>query len=218
MQAIFEASGEKALAAASAKSFEGFRHGRGVFKMDWALSAPIPWKDASLLRAATVHLGGPFERIARSERSIAKGEEAKFPFVLLSQPTLFDPSRAPTGKQIAWAYCHTPPGSRENLRDAIEDEIERYAPGFRDVILARSEMTTADLEKRNANLVGGDVTGGAFDFWRMLKPRREAGHYEISRERGFYVCSASTPPGPGVHGMCGVAAAAAALRRAAISN
>lgn len=206
IKSIFSASNEAGLA----NRFDGFRHGPGVFKMDWALSSPIPWTDPGLSRAGTIHLGGPLERIARSEASLAKGEHAKFPFVLLSQPTLFDPSRAPEGRHVAWAYCHVPAGSRSNLRDVIEDEIERYAPGFRSVVLARSEMDSKALEERNGNLVGGDVAGGEFRFWHMLKPR-PGGPYEISRDRGFFICSASTPPGPGVHGMCGVAAAESAM-------
>lgn len=206
IRSIFEASGETALAS----RFTGFRHGRGVFKMDWALSAPIPWRESALHRAATVHLGGPLDHLVRAEAKPTRGEHPKRPFVLLSQPTLFDPTRAPSGQHVAWGYCHVPHGSTTDMQEAIEDEIERYAPGFRSVVLARNVMGPRELEAKNANLVGGDIGGGDFRFWRMLSPLR-GNPYEISRERGFFICSASTPPGPGVHGMCGYEAVQSAL-------
>jgi phytoene dehydrogenase-like protein len=188
-----------------------FRYGSGVFKLDYALNAPIPWKAAECLRAATVHLGGSFEEIAASEKAIRNGENADRPFVLLAQPSLFDSSRAPTGKHTAWAYCHVPNGSKINMLEKIEDQIERFAPGFRACVLARRVFSPADLESMDANLVGGDVAGGALDIGQFLfRPTRR--HYATS-DRSIYICSASTPPGGGVHGMCGYHAARMALSR-----
>ncbi|MES2963478.1 MAG: NAD(P)/FAD-dependent oxidoreductase [Bdellovibrionota bacterium] len=208
LKSMFESSGET---APLAKQFQNFRHGPGVFKIDWALSKPIPWADQKIASAATVHLGGPLEQIARSESRPSLGEHPRRPFVLLSQPTLFDPSRAPKDRHVAWAYCHVPHGSDRDVQTAIEDEIERYAPGFRSIVLARNVLNTKALEKKNMNLVGGDIGGGEFGFWKMIAPKRN-GPYEISRERGYYICSSSAPPGPGIHGMCGFNAANAALR------
>jgi phytoene dehydrogenase-like protein len=188
-----------------------FRYGSGVFKVDYALNAPIPWKAAECLRAATVHLGGSFEEIAASEKAIRDGENADRPFVLLAQPSLFDSSRAPAGKHTAWAYCHVPNGSKINILEKLEDQIERFAPGFRACVLARRVFSPADLESMDANLVGGDVAGGALDIGQFLfRPTRR--HYATS-DRSIYICSASTPPGGGVHGMCGYHAARMALSR-----
>ena len=186
-----------------------YRYGAGVFKVDYALNAPIPWKAPGCLRAATVHLGGTFEEIAASEKAVRIGHVADHPFVLLAQPSLFDSSRAPEGKHTAWAYCHVPNGSKVNMLEKLEDQIERFAPGFRDCILARRVFSPADLEHMDANLVGGDIGGGVMDIRQFLF-RPTWRHYATSA-RNIYICSASTPPGGGVHGMCGYHAAKVAL-------
>lgn len=189
---------------------ERFRYGPGVFKLDWALAAPIPWKDPACARAATVHVGGTLAEIAAGERDAWAGRLSERPFVLLAQPSLFDPSRAPAGRHTAWAYCHVPRGCETDMTEAIERQIERFAPGFRERVLARHAMGPAQLEARNGNLVGGDITGGAQLagqlFWR---PTRRLYRTPV---KGLYLCSSSTPPGAGVHGLCGYYAAHAALR------
>ena len=188
-----------------------FRYGPGVFKVDYALSEAIPWRAHDCRRSATVHLGGSFEEIAESEKATREGRTSPRPFVLLAQPTLFDPSRAPAGKHIAWAYCRVPNGSKENMLPNIENQIERFAPGFRETILARRAFSPADLEQMDANLVGGDIAGGIIDLRQFLfRPTRR--HYETSVQN-LYLCSASTPPGGAVHGMCGYHAAKTALAR-----
>jgi phytoene dehydrogenase-like protein len=188
-----------------------FRYGPGAFKVDYALSDPIPWKAAECRRAATVHLGGSFREIAASERAVRSGKCADRPFVLLAQPTLFDPSRAPRGKHTAWAYCHVPNGATVDMLENIEDQIERFAPGFRDTVLARRTFDPAMLEGMDSNLVGGDIGGGVLDLRQMLfRPTRKL--YATSA-KNIYICSASTPPGGSVHGMCGYHAAKMALRR-----
>ena len=189
-----------------------YRYGMGAFKMDWALDAPIPWKARECLRAGTVHLGGTLEEIAESERAAWEGRHAERPFVLLAQPSLFDPCRAPAGKHTAWAYCHLPNGSDTDMTERIEAQVERFAPGFRDRVLARSVMPPAELERRNANLVGGDINGGAADLPQLFL--RPTCRLYATPLPDLYLCSASTPPGGGVHGMCGYFAAIAALRRA----
>ena len=188
-----------------------YRYGPGVFKVDYALQEPIPWKAPECSRAITVHLGGSFEEIAASEECMRKGRHAERPFVLLAQSTLFDPTRAPTGKHIAWAYCHVPNGSTFDMLSRLEGQIERFAPGFRDCILARRVFSPAALEAMDANLVGGDIGGGAMDL-RQLLFRPTWSHYTTSA-RDIYLCSSSTPPGGGVHGMCGFHAAKLALSR-----
>ena len=188
-----------------------YRYGAGVFKVDYALNAPIPWKAPDCLRAATVHLGGTFDDIAVSEKAVRRGENADRPFVLLAQPSLFDSTRAPAGQHTAWAYCHVPNGSKVNVLEKLENQIERFAPGFRDCVLARRVFSTADLEHMDANLVGGDIGGGAMDIRQFLF-RPTSRHYATSA-RDIYICSASTPPGGGVHGMCGYHAAKMALSR-----
>ena len=193
------------------KRMEEFRYGPGVFKVDYALSSPIPWKSADCLRATTVHLGGSMAEIAASEAAMASGAIAERPFVLLAQPTLFDPSRAPAGKHIAWAYCHIPNGSTCNMLPRIEGQIERFAPGFRDCVLARRVSSPADLQSMDANLVGGDISGGASDFRQFLF--RPTWRQYATSDKRIYLCSSSTPPGGGVHGMCGYNAAKLALRR-----
>ena len=190
-----------------------FRYGPGVFKLDWALDGPIPWRAAEAARGGTVHLGGTLDEIAASEDAAVSGRHHERPFVLLVQPSLFDPTRAPAGKHTAWAYCHVPSGSRRDMTNAIESQVERYAPGFRDLIAARSAMDSAEVERRNPNYVGGDIIGGVQDL-RQLYTRPVARPVPYSTPvPGLFICSSSTPPGGGVHGMCGYWAARAALRR-----
>ncbi len=183
-----------------------WRYGPGVYKLDWALDGPIPWRAPDCRRAGTVHVGGTLEEIDAWE-SHHRGR----PFVLVAQQSLFDPSRAPAGKHTGWAYCHVPNGSDEDMTEDIEQQIERFAPGFRGRILARHVLTPAALERRNANLVGGDIAGGAIDLRQMFL-RPTARFYRTPLE-GVYICSASTPPGGGVHGMCGYNAAQQALEK-----
>ena len=188
-----------------------FRYGPGVFKVDYALEAPIPWKAVECLSAATVHLGGSFEEIATSEKSMREGKHAERPFVLLAQPTLFDSSRAPQGKHIAWAYCHVPNGSEFDMLARVESQIERFAPGFRDRVLARRVFSSTTLQEMDANLVGGDIAGGAMNFRQILF--RPTWRQYATPAKNIYLCSSSTPPGGGVHGMCGYHAAKLALSR-----
>lgn len=188
-----------------------YRYGPGAFKVDYALSGPIPWKASDCLRAATVHLGGTFEEIAASEKAVRNGKTSDRPFILLAQPSLFDDSRAPVGKHTVWAYCHVPNGSKENMLEKMESQIERFAPGFRDCVLARHVFSPADLESMDANLIGGDIVGGVMDIRQFLF-RPTWRHYATSA-REIYICSSSTPPGGGVHGMCGYHAAKMALSR-----
>jgi len=188
-----------------------FRYGAAAFKVDYALNTPIPWKARDCRRAATVHLGGNFEEIASSEKAVRNGQHAERPFVLLAQPSLFDSSRAPARKHTAWAYCHVPNGSKVNMLEKLENQIERFAPGFRDCVLSRRVFSPADLENMDANLVGGDIGGGVMDM-RQFLARPSWRHYATSA-RDVYICSSSTPPGGGVHGMCGYHAAKMALSR-----
>jgi phytoene dehydrogenase-like protein len=194
------------------RQLDAFRYGMGAFKVDWALDAPIPWRAAVCARAATVHVGGTFEEIAVAERDTWNGRPADRPFVLVTQPSLFDATRAPAGQHTAWAYCHVPHGSAVDMLDRIETQIDRFAPGFRERILARSVMTPADLERRNANLVGGDIGMGVADLAQWFT--RPTWRRYSTPARGVYLCSASTPPGSGVHGMCGYWAAQRALKEA----
>lgn len=186
-----------------------FRYGPAAFKVDYALNGPIPWKASECLRAASVHLGGNFEQIAASENAVRSGHPADRPFVLLAQPTLFDALRAPAGKHIAWAYCHVPNGSQVDMLERLENQIERFAPGFRECVLARRVFSPAQLESMDANLVGGDIGGGVMDLRQFLF-RPTSSHYATSA-KDVYLCSSSTPPGGGVHGMCGYHAAVRAL-------
>ena len=180
----------------------------GVFKVDWALDAPIPWTADACRRAATVHLGGTLAEIADSERD----NRSPRPFVLLAQQSLFDPTRAPDGKHTAWAYCHVPNRASIDMQERIEAQVERFAPGFRDSILARHVFPPAALEAHNRNLVGGDLNGGTMDLGQLLfRPVRSLVPYRTPL-RGVYLCSSSTPPGGGVHGMCGHSAARVALK------
>jgi phytoene dehydrogenase-like protein len=187
-----------------------YRYGPGVFKIDWALGAPIPWTARECAQAGTVHVGGTLDEIAASEEAVWDGRICERPFVLVSQPSLFDATRAPEGKHTAWAYCHVPHASAIDMTGRIEDQIERFAPGFRSRILARHVFTPAQLEQHNANLTGGDISGGA-NTLRQLVFRPTHILYRTPLD-GVYVCSSSTPPGAGVHGMCGFHAARLALR------
>jgi phytoene dehydrogenase-like protein len=190
------------LAGERLPELSAWRYGPGAFKMDWALDGPIPWHAAECRRAATVHLGGSADEIAQWEAA-----HTGRPFVILTQLSLFDDSRAPEGKHTAWAYCHVPNGSADDMTEAIESQVERFAPGFRERILARHAMSPSDLERANPNLVGGDINGGAVDGLQMwLRPRYRTSIADV------YLCSSSTPPGGGVHGMCGYNAARAALQ------
>jgi phytoene dehydrogenase-like protein len=194
------------------RQLERYRYGMGVFKIDWALDAPIPFTNEACRRAGTVHLGGTLEEIADGEARTWKGEYPERPFVLLAQQSLFDPSRAPAGKHTAWAYCHVPNGSVADRTAVIEAQVERFAPGFRERILARHVMDTAALEAYNANYIGGDINGGAIDIRQLFtRPALRASPYRTSA-RGIYLCSSSTPPGGGVHGLCGYYAAVRAIK------
>lgn len=196
---------------AEQRALARFRYGPGVFKVDWALESPVAWNAPECARAGTIHLGGTLEEIAESERAAAQGTIADRPFILFAQPSLFDPSRAPAGKHTAWAYCHVPSGSSADMLSRVEAQVERFASGFTKKIIARSVMTPANLQSHNANLIGGDIGGGSNDLWQfLLRPTRR--HYSTSIP-GVFLCSASTPPGGGVHGMCGYHAAKLALSR-----
>jgi len=201
----------KRLSPSYERRMEQYKYGPGVFKVDYALASPIPWKANECLRAATVHLGGSFEEIAASEQAMSEGRTAERPFVLLAQPTLFDATRAPEGQHVAWAYCHVPNGSKVEMLSRLEAQIERFAPGFRECVLAQRAFCPADLESMDANLVGGDIGGGAMNFRQFLF-RPTWRQYATSAE-DIYLCSSSTPPGGGVHGMCGYHAARMALSR-----
>jgi phytoene dehydrogenase-like protein len=192
----------------------GFRHGPGVFKLDYAIDGPIPWRAAECLRAGTVHVGGTLDEIAESEAAVARGRAPDRPFVLIGQQSLFDPSRAPQGKHTVWAYCHVPNGSTFDMTDRVEAQLERFAPGFRDRVLARSVMAPAEIERHNENYLGGDIAGGSNSLLQvMARPFPSLDPYATSA-RDVFLCSSSTPPGGGVHGMCGFHAARSALRRA----
>ncbi len=207
---LLKIAGER-LSDSYKRQLKKFRYGPGVFKVDYALREPIPWKASECLRAASVHLGGSFEEIATSEKAVRSGHHPERPFVLLAQPSLFDFTRAPAGKHTAWAYCHVPNGSKEDMLPRLENQIERFAPGFGEIVLARRAWSPADLESMDANLVGGDIAGGVLDLRQFLF-RPTWRHYATSA-RNVYICSASTPPGGSVHGMCGYHAAKMALAR-----
>src|SRR5579883_3415498 len=197
------------------RRLEGYRYGPGVFKLDLALDGPIPWQAAECVQAGTVHVGGTLAEIAASERAVWRGVIPEQPFVLLAQQSLFDPTRAPQGKQTVWAYCHVPSGSTCDMTERIEAQIERFAPGFRDRILARHTMNASEMEQYNANYIGGDINGGVQDlrqFFTRPLPTLDIANPYATPVRGLYLCSSSTPPGGGVHGMCGYFAAQAALR------
>lgn len=192
-----------------------YRYGPGVFKLDWALDGPIPWRDPRCLEASTVHVGGTLEEIAAAEAAVWRGAHPARPYVMVVQQSQFDPSRAPAGRHTGYAYCHVPAGSTVDCTAAIEAQIERFAPGFRDRILARHRLTPADLERGNPNYVGGAITGGVADLCQFFtRPVARLDPYATPHPR-LFICSASTPPGGGVHGMCGAFAARSALRRLA---
>ena len=202
--------GGQELSPALRRRLKRYRYGMAAYKVDWALSGPIPWTSPECRRAGTIHLGGTLDEIAVGERATWRGQIPDRPFVLLAQQSLFDPTRAPAGQHTAWAYCHVPNGSHEEMLARIEAQIERFAPGFRNLVLARSVMPPAELERRNANLVGGDISGGSMEFRQMFL-RMTSRPYTTSPWR-VYLCSSSTFPAPGVHGMCGYFAAQACLR------
>jgi phytoene dehydrogenase-like protein len=189
-----------------------YKYGRGIFKMDWALSQPVPFRDDKCKQAATVHIGGTFEEIYSGEDMISKNKISEKPFVLFVQPGVVDASRAPEGKQTAWAYCHVPNGSDADMTEAIENQVERFAPGFKDCIIARHVMNTKEAEAYNSNYIGGDINGGAASVGQVfMRPAIRLSPYRTSA-KGIYVCSSSTPPGGGVHGICGYYAARRALK------
>jgi phytoene dehydrogenase-like protein len=210
-RALAAVAGDR-LSAGYKRTIARFKPAPGAFKIDYALSEPVPWRAAECRRAITVHLGGTLEEIAAGEHEVCHGRHPERPFVLVVQPTLFDPSRAPEGKHVLWAYCHVPNGSSVDMTEHIEAQIERYAPGFRDCILARQVASPTVLEATDANLVGGDISGGSMSMRQFLFRPGVRG-YSTGTDR-LYLCSASTPPGGGVHGMCGFHAARLALRKA----
>lgn len=190
-----------------------YRHGPGVFKVDWALSGPVPWTAPECRGAGTVHLGGTLDEVAAAEQAPFAGTHADRPFVLFVQPSVADPSRAPAGKHAAWGYCHVPHGSTEDALSRVEAQVERFAPGFRDVVIGRHVMNTAAMERYNPNYVGGDISGGVTDLWQLFtRPVASLDPYRTPNPQ-LWLCSSSTPPGGGVHGMCGWAAARSVLRR-----
>ncbi len=194
------------------QSLLAFRYGPGVFKVDWALSAPIPWTAPECYRASTVHIGATLQEISASERAAVDGRVSDRPFVLVAQQSMFDGSRAPAGHHTGWAYCHVPHGSPTDMTMRVERQIERFAPGFRDVILARRSMYPRDVENHNPNMIGGDIGGGANDLRQFFfRPTLRWDSYSTPNPR-LFLCSSSTPPGGGVHGMCGYWAAQSALQ------
>ena len=202
-----------ALPARYRRKLDRFAYGPGVFKIDWALDGPIPWKAPGCDRAGTLHLGGSLEEISRSEEESSTGRHPDNPWVILAQQSLFDPTRAPAGKHTAWGYCHVPSGSDIDMTEIVEAQVERYAPGFRDLVLARHTRTAVELEAHNANYIGGDISSGAADLKQLIaRPALRWSPHSTPNPK-LFICSASTPPGPGVHGMCGYLAAKAALRR-----
>lgn len=208
---LLQIAGHK-FSATYKRQLKRYRYGMGVFKIDWALDGPIPFTASECRQAGTVHLGNTFEEIASSEELTSEGKHPEKPFVLMVQQSLFDPSRAPKGKHTAWAYCHVPNGSTKDMTAQIEKQVERFAPGFKDLIMARHVMNTAQLEVYNSNYVGGDIVGGIMDIRQLFtRPALRLSPYKTSA-KGIYICSSSTPPGGGVHGMCGYHAAKKALK------
>lgn len=195
------------------RKLERYRYGPGVFKMDWALNHPIPWKAKECRSAGTIHIGGTQEEIELSEREVWEGRHPQYPFLIIAQQSLFDSSRAPNGKHTAWGYCHVPNGSTFDMSERIESQIERFAPGFRDCIMARSAKTAMNLQEYNPNYIGGDINGGVQDIFQFFtRPVARWVPYSTPID-GLYICSSSTPPGGGVHGMCGYHSACAALHK-----
>lgn len=207
---LLEIAGDR-LNPSYADKLRKYRYGMGVFKIDWALSEPIPFTNKNCRNAGTIHLGNTMEEIIWSEKITSEGKLSNKPFVLLAQPSLFDPSRAPAGKHTAWAYCHVPNGSQQDMTADIENQVERFAPGFRDTIIGRHTLNAAGMESYNPNYVGGDINGGIQDIWQLYsRPVLSRSPYRTPA-KGLYICSSSTPPGGGVHGMCGFHAAQRAL-------
>jgi phytoene dehydrogenase-like protein len=199
------------LSSLGRRALERFRYGPGIFKLDWALSGPVPWDLALCREAVTVHVGGTFEEVARSEADANAGRHCERPFCIVVQPSVVDPTRAPEGHHTLWGYCHVPAGSSEDMTERIENQIERFAPGFRDLVIERAATTSLDLERHNPNYVGGDINAGAATlFQTVFRPTPRRNPYRTGIEN-LYMCSASTPPGGGVHGMCGLGAARTAL-------
>jgi phytoene dehydrogenase-like protein len=210
-QQIIRVAGDR-LPASYLRLLERYRYGPGSFKVDFALDGPIPWTAQECLRAGTVHVGGTLSEIAASERQVWRGEPSTRPYVLVGQQSLFDATRAPAGKQTVWAYCHVTNGSKMDMTEAIEAQIERFAPGFRERILARHVTGAPELERYNANYIGGDINGGVQDIWQMFtRPTLRLDPYTTPAP-DIFICSSSTPPGGGVHGMCGYFAAQSALK------
>ncbi len=205
---------EKQLPSSYISKLKKYKYGCGVFKCDWILDGPIPWKASECCKANTVHIGGYLEEIAAAEREVNQQKHSEKPFVILTQPSLFDRARASGDKQIAYAYCHVPNGSNFDMTERIEAQIERFAPGFRDRIIGRHTMSTADFERHNPNCVGGDFLGGAQSLQKLILPPVS---YETPIKNAF-LCSSSTPPSPGVHGMCGFRSAQTAIRKLGISR
>jgi len=205
--AALEMAGDR-ISSSSARALSRWRPGPGIFKIDWALDGPIPWTDPLSSKTATVHLGGKYSEVAAAERAVSRGEHPKRPFVLLAQQSLFDDTRSPEGKHTAWGYCHVPNGSAVDMTESIEGQVERFAPGFRDLILKRRTRSAFEYEGYNPNYVGGDIGGGQYGLRKILQLGRKA-PYDLGG--GVYLCSAATPPGAGVHGMCGYHAVRAAL-------
>jgi phytoene dehydrogenase-like protein len=206
------ALGGDRLPARYRRQLERFRYGPGSFKVDWALDGPVPWKADECRRAGTVHVGGTLDDVAASELAVRRGQPSDRPYVLVGQQSVADPTRAPQGKHTLWAYCHVPNGSRVDMTDAVERQIERFAPGFRDLVLARSVRPPAELERHNANYIGGDIVGGSVGGLQVAaRPVLSPEPYRVRGLDNVYLCSASTPPGGGVHGMCGYWSARTAL-------
>ncbi len=195
------------------KKLTQFRYGGGAFKLDYILSEPVPWKDQRCKRAGTVHVGGTFDEIADSEKMVSDGKHSEKPFVLVAQQSLFDTTRTGSNKQTLWAYCHVPNGSKVDMTTAIENQIERFAPGFKDTIVSKQSMNTSDFQEYNANYIGGDINGGKQDIRQLFSRPVSLMNPYATPVKGIYFCSSSTPPGGGIHGMCGYHAANLALRR-----
>ena len=194
------------------RAVERYRYGAGVWKVDWALDGPVPWTADGARQAATVHVGGTLEEVAAAEGDVAAGRQPQRPFVLVGQPTIIDPSRAPAGAHVAWAYCHVPNGSTFDMTQRIEDQIERFAPGFKERVLSRHAMSPAAVERHDANYIGGDIAVGSTDLRQLVTRPVVSRCPWRTPVPGLYLCSSATPPGPGVHGMCGWHAAQTALR------
>ena len=210
-RALIEIAGDR-LPSRYRRQLARFRYGPGVCKVDWALSGPVPWAAELCRRAGTLHLGGSFEEIAYAEAEVAAGRHAESPYVLAVQPGVVDPSRAPAGRHTLWTYCHVPAGSTRDVADSMAAQLERFAPGFRDLVLGASTRTAAEEQAQNPNYVGGDISAGTQNLRQTIARPVLAWNPYRTPIRGHYLCSSSTPPGPGVHGRCGELAALSVLR------